>query len=297
MLPANPAPPSPIHRDPIEYSVLSTTQGLRKSASLLVSDPLRELVVRKNDSCFAIFGIVNPHLVDASQEYSRIDWDLAADSGDIVYWGDIPACLRTVSFTVPTNGAFEYGNELFAAFPDDLDSSAVIRIQFRDAATHEVLLSTSIDMSGYSGDTALYVLDMHDLSEIGGRDVYFCVDLADTTSALSWEVHVITAIDTLQQEKSALTSAPLPEGIYLEQNIPNPFNPVTTIMYGVDEDCHVDIRVYDRLGRFVTALVSEWKPAGHHRTQFMSGSLPSGVYYYRMHAMNRFLTKKMVLIR
>jgi hypothetical protein len=293
----NYASPSPIKADAILYNVSNTTQGLTKSTSLEVSDPMRELVIRKNDSSYALFGIVKPHVINAAGDYAEVAWDLAADSGDVRWWGDIPSCVRTSAFSVPTDGSFEYGTELFAAYPDDLDSSAVVRVQFHNATTHQVVLSTGIDMSAYPGDTALYVLDRHDLSEIAGQNVYMSLDLADTSSAQSWEVLVITALDTVQQQKSNIAATPVPTGITLEQNTPNPFNSSTTIRYGIDEDSHVDLQVYDQFGRRVARLVGERKPAGHHQVHFNPGTLPNGVYYYRLSALKQAVTKRMVLLR
>lgn len=291
------ASPSPINGDDIRYNVLNTTQGLRKIASLEVSEPMRELVIRKNDSSYALFGIVKPHVINASGGYTEVTWDFAADSSEMLWWKDLPASIRTTAFSVPTDGAFEYGTELFAAYPADLDSSAIVRVQFRSASTDQVVLSTNIDMSAYPGDTAIYVLDRHDLSEISGQTVYMCLDVADTTSVQSWEIQVITALDTVQQQKATVKGTPLPTRIILEQNTPNPFNPSTAIRYGIEEAGHVDLHVYDQYGRRVATLVSGDRPAGWHQAHFHSGALPSGVYYYRLNALNQSVTKRMLLMR
>ncbi|MCZ7556773.1 MAG: T9SS type A sorting domain-containing protein [Bacteroidia bacterium] len=290
-------PGSPVLREALQYHVNTTTTGLRKSTSILVSDPLRELVVRKNDSSYAMFGIVKPHVIAAGENYTEIEWDLEGDSLDLRWWSDIGRCMRTAPFTVPTGGAVEYGNELYAEYPADLDSSMVVLVRFRDASSHQVLLENSIDMYGYQGDTALYVLDRHDLSNIGGSTVYMCIELADTTSADGWEVQVITSLDTLQQQKAMAHDAPRPTGLTLEQNAPNPFNPTTSISYGIESDAHVELLVHDHLGRKVATLVQQHTAAGRHRVTFDARNLPSGVYYYRLSALGQSLTRKMTLLR
>lgn len=291
------ASPSPIPGHAIQYNVFNTTQGLNKSTSLEVSDPMREIVIRKNDSSYAIFGVVKPHVINAAGDYTEVAWHLAADSIDVLWWKDIPTCIRTTTFSVPTDGAFEYGTELFAAYPDDLDSCAVIQVQFRHATTNAVMLSSSIDMSGYAGDTAVYVLDRHDLSEIAGQNIYMCLNPVDTLSAASWEVQVITALDTVQQEKAMMVEIPVPSRISLRQNTPNPFHPSTTIQYGLEEDCHVGLHVYDQFGRRVTTLVEDSRPAGWHQVRFDAGSLPDGVYYFQLNALDQVQTKRMILLR
>ena len=45
------------------------------------------------------------------------------------------------------------------------------------------------------------------------------------------------------------------------QNYPNPFNPSTTISYDVPKSAHVNIVIYDILGRVVATLVNE-RPGG-----------------------------------
>ena len=42
---------------------------------------------------------------------------------------------------------------------------------------------------------------------------------------------------------------------YLSQNFPNPFNPVTSIRFGLHEPGHVRLTVYDVSGRLIRTLV------------------------------------------
>ncbi len=68
----------------------------------------------------------------------------------------------------------------------------------------------------------------------------------------------------------------------LTQNYPNPFNPSTTIEYELPAQSHVEIRVFDVLGRQVSTLVKEEKPAGKYSVQWNAADMPSGIYFYRM---------------
>jgi hypothetical protein len=78
----------------------------------------------------------------------------------------------------------------------------------------------------------------------------------------------------------------------LLQNYPNPFNPTTIISFSIPKSGFVKIKVYDLLGREVTTLVNEYKPAGNYRAQFNAGKLVSGVYFYEMQAGAFIQTKK-----
>ncbi|HTX19053.1 MAG TPA: glycoside hydrolase family 9 protein [Bacteroidota bacterium] len=92
--------------------------------------------------------------------------------------------------------------------------------------------------------------------------------------------------------------APLsPETFRLSQNYPNPFNPSTTIAFQLAEASHVDLKVYDILGRLTRTLVDERKGAGSYSVTFDGSALPSGVYMYRLQAGTATATKKMILVK
>jgi len=81
----------------------------------------------------------------------------------------------------------------------------------------------------------------------------------------------------------------VPVEFVLEANYPNPFNPTTTISYGVPEQSAVTIDVFDVLGRTVKTVFEGDIAAGYHLTLWdgtnNSGiQVGSGVYYYRMTA-------------
>ncbi|HSW56570.1 MAG TPA: T9SS type A sorting domain-containing protein [Ignavibacteriaceae bacterium] len=83
----------------------------------------------------------------------------------------------------------------------------------------------------------------------------------------------------------------------LEQNHPNPFNPSTTIGYGLKEKSSVKITVLNSIGEEVALLLDEEKESGYHTIEFNAANLPSGVYFYRLKAGNFIETKKMILLR
>ncbi len=94
----------------------------------------------------------------------------------------------------------------------------------------------------------------------------------------------------------------LPQKYQLEQNFPNPFNPTTVISYQLPAIGKVSLKVYDVLGREVKTLVEEKQSAGYYSVRFDGGSLPSGVYLYRIDALSengiRFSSmKKLALVK
>jgi hypothetical protein len=89
----------------------------------------------------------------------------------------------------------------------------------------------------------------------------------------------------------------MPEKMQLEQNYPNPFNPTTAIQYGLLEDSHVSLVLYDMLGREVARLVDEFQKAGLKSVTVDGTQLASGMYFYKLTAGKFTATKKMILMK
>ncbi len=83
----------------------------------------------------------------------------------------------------------------------------------------------------------------------------------------------------------------------LDQNHPNPFNPSTQISFSLPTGEHVDLAVYDMMGRRVTQLVDAYTAAGTHRVTFDAASLPSGIYMYVIRAGGMTASNRMTLIK
>ncbi len=83
----------------------------------------------------------------------------------------------------------------------------------------------------------------------------------------------------------------------LNNNYPNPFNPVTNISYRINSAEHVTLKIFDITGREVCILVNEMKTAGTYQVTWNAAGLSSGIYYYRLEAGKFSDTKKMILIK
>jgi hypothetical protein len=89
---------------------------------------------------------------------------------------------------------------------------------------------------------------------------------------------------------------------HLYQNVPNPFNPSTTVRYELRGPGIVSLVVYDVAGRMVKRLVDENKPGGVHTVTWdgtsESGSrVSSGIYFYKLETINYVQTRKIVLLK
>jgi hypothetical protein len=88
----------------------------------------------------------------------------------------------------------------------------------------------------------------------------------------------------------------------LEQNHPNPFNPATTIRFGLKESATVSLRVYSVSGRLVRTLVEGRRDAGSYEvmwdgTNSSGHTVESGIYFYRLMTESIMETRKMILLR
>jgi len=83
---------------------------------------------------------------------------------------------------------------------------------------------------------------------------------------------------------------------------PNPFNPVTTVSYGLPERGHARLSVYNVSGRLVKVLADGVEDAGYHRVTWdgrddRGVEVSSGVYFCRMEAAEFTASAKMVLLK
>ncbi len=98
------------------------------------------------------------------------------------------------------------------------------------------------------------------------------------------------------------TGTPIPDAHFLAQNVPNPFNPITTIRFGLPEKGRARVEVYDVAGRLVRLLAEGARPAGEHEVVWdgrdgQGHSVSSGVYFYRMEAGEYRADRKMLLLK
>ena len=112
-------------------------------------------------------------------------------------------------------------------------------------------------------------------------------------TAVTLDKNTVTAPTSGPSTSNDASDGPLPSGLALSGNYPNPFSPVTSIGFALPAHSMVRLAVYDVLGREVEVLVSESMSAGHHRVSWDARAAPSGLYVYRLTANGRVLTGKM----
>jgi len=92
-------------------------------------------------------------------------------------------------------------------------------------------------------------------------------------------------------------------GIALLPNVPNPFNPSTSIKYELSQANVVSLCVYDMSGKLICWLLrGEHEISGQHEVQWNGRDgrgqpVASGTYFYRLTAGGYSETRRMVLVK
>jgi hypothetical protein len=151
--------------------------------------------------------------------------------------------------------------------------------------------------SGYwnnNGDMEVYVgnVDGDPADEVFYTQGYTRGNSNDTVMALVLLDPQVTPV-SVEKESNLI-----PSEFYLDQNFPNPFNPSTTIKFGLNKAANVDLRVYDALGSEVAILVSnKYMEGGSYNVKFDASNLASGIYIYRLTTGDVVISKKMQLLK
>ncbi len=197
---------------------------------------------------------------------------------------------------------------IFSNLPDTLyfknDSSISLNIweYVDDVETQDSLLTyqftTTNDslITHYNEKNGILSLSVEN-DFVGNVDLI--IEAVDDSNALAKDTSLVI-VEKATSVKDA--TARIPKEFRLYQNYPNPFNPETVIKYQIPEACHITLRIYDMLGREVRTLVEEEKPAGLYEVGWDGENdhgqrVASGVYFYRLEAMDLIQTRKMVFLQ
>jgi len=84
---------------------------------------------------------------------------------------------------------------------------------------------------------------------------------------------------------------------YSLSNAPDPFNPATTITYGIAKAGHVTLDVYNVMGQKVATLYDGQRDSGSYSIRWDASEFANGVYFAVMNADGITKTEKMMLVK
>ena len=97
----------------------------------------------------------------------------------------------------------------------------------------------------------------------------------------------INGSESISATVNIRTDAWVPDRYYLDSNYPNPFNPSTTIQFGIPEQSHVRLQIFNIRGELIRVLWDEIMDAGIHDVKWdgrnaIGHQVSTGVYFYRL---------------
>ncbi len=188
------------------------------------------------------------------------------------------------------------GTVMFMAGSDEIGQVAGL-VNENGTPIPEAIISVS-NITTLADDAGQFSFDI-----LSGSYTFTCEAEGYETATLDADV-ITGELTFLDFQMTAMTNSnDLPTLITeLQNNYPNPFNPVTNIAFSLDEAAHVTLEVYNVKGEKVKTLVDNDLPADTYNkvwngTDANSRSVSSGVYFYKMKAGSYTVTKKMILLK
>jgi len=170
----------------------------------------------------------------------------------------------------------------------------IIDIRVEDGLIRFVGASSNLD-----GETGVFVTLNFNLNE------YLDIDSQTSITIDSIKFNSNLVIQDLSaniMSVVSIDSRALPLDYALSQNFPNPFNPSTTIEYGLPEDSNVSLIIYDLRGNTIQVLDSGMKSAGWYEIiwngQTNDGrTISTGLYFARIVAGDYSQVIKMLYLK
>lgn len=210
------------------------------------------------------------------------------DTVDLTFWafGDISwhdACQNPVPVAITSFNAFptNAGVKLVSTFFSTLSDAKFVNVYRADG--RETEFTTLATVNAPSNGKFSYI---DDTAVSGGSYRY-----------------KIGVIEGDNEYMSPMADIRLPGArVTLSQNVPNPFNPQTSIRFTLPQNERVTLAIYNANGQLVKTLASGEKARGTYDITWdghdsKGNQVSSGVYFYRLSAGKFSETKKMVMLK
>ncbi|MBK8549814.1 MAG: T9SS type A sorting domain-containing protein [Ignavibacteria bacterium] len=210
----------------------------------------------------------------------RSDYSNIADTIAIIDTANIPLAPSNLILTdsTPTSITIEW--------QDNSDNELGFIIARREEGQ---MLFQYIDTVG---------LDILTYQEVGltPDNVYYYKVCSYNTFGLSDFTNTVAG-RTAKSTNIVSQNVKIPEGYFLGDNFPNPFNPSTNIKFSITEKSFVKLVIYNSSGKEVDRLLNQSLLAGTYQLKWNAENQTSGVYFYRIETENFSAIKKMILIK
>ena len=284
--------------DSLTYSILDSTDN----GTLILSDPISgtftyspienfngsdSLTFSVSDGILLDTGTVNITVVGLNDAPSSF----ALSEQDSVYITMDNFATDSISFTWDESIDVD-GDELLYDFTASLIVNGQVKAEYNSSSL--TIREMKIDHQSVFDEIFAAQAMFGEIEwDVSVRDSM--VEVTSENGALTLGVNASAAVLSINGEL-------LPEVFSLHQNYPNPFNPVTKLRYDLPENGHVNITIYDMLGREVKTLINQAQDAGYRSliwdaTNDYGKPVSAGIYLYQIQASEYMQTKKMVLLK
>ena len=284
--------------DSLTYSILDSTDN----GTLILSDPISgtftyspienfngsdSLTFSVSDGTLLDTGTVNITVVGLNDAPSSF----ALSEQDSVYITMDNFATDSISFTWDESIDVD-GDELLYDFTASLIVNGQVKAEYNSSSL--TIREMKIDHQSVFDEIFAAQAMFGEIEwDVSVRDTM--VEVTSENGALTLGVNASAAVLSINGEL-------LPEVFSLHQNYPNPFNPVTKLRYDLPENGHVNITIYDMLGREVKTLINQTQDAGYRSiiwdaTNDYGKPVSAGIYLYQIQVGEYISTKKMVLLK
>lgn len=176
-------------------------------------------------------------------------------------------------------------------------------VQLVASSPNSITISCSDIEGGEAGIETNYNDTVYWLENNIDEDPLFCFPFRDCRLQLDspCRTHVCGFMgytgETCEGEVVGAAPRGCPAEFYLAEAYPNPFNPSTTIEYGLATVGLVKLSVYNINGQLVDVIQNEFMHAGQHSVEWLPVDLPSGVYFLELQAGEQRDVQKMSFVK
>ncbi|MEA3286977.1 MAG: dockerin type I domain-containing protein [Candidatus Marinimicrobia bacterium] len=210
--------------------------------------------------------------------------DVGVEAGVFV---DIPIKLINGANLFSFEGALHYNSEILSLTGDSLIWPAAFSDFSIEIGSENGLIKFAGASTGSVETDSIFAVAHFYVNENFETNSTTQLILEDFKLNGNVEVPILTA--TLTSVVEVVERINIPTQFILEQNFPNPFNPTTTISYGLPEASDVSIIIYDVMGHEIIELVKCNQVAGWYDIQWNGvndggNPISTGLYFARIQA-------------
>lgn len=132
-------------------------------------------------------------------------------------------------------------------------------------------------------------------------------EVTDSDNNTATDIHSVHVVGGFVAKAAGNSSdleiiAQIPDEILLSSNYPNPFNPSTTIKFGLPNDTYVELNIYSVTSEKIKSLANGVYSAGYHSVRWDGTNdnnikVTAGIYIYELQANGIKFHKKMILAK